>query len=212
MGYDDRLEEVVGVVALTSVTDESLIAAHLRGDPAAFRELVERYADGVLRYLTHMTASRDQAEDLFQETFKKVHEKAHTYRGPAFKSWLFTIATRAAIDHVRRRRRTAMLSLDQETDCGQESGSALVESISAEGAPDPAEELVREERKQQVREAVASLPVKQRATLVLAYYQQLSYREVADVMGCSLGTVKTQMSRALATLACRLPDSLSVTK
>ena len=212
MGYDNRLEEVVGVVALTPVTDESLMAAHLRGDRAAFRELVERYADGLLRYLIHMTANRDQAEDLFQETFKKVHEKAHTYRGPVFKSWLFTIATRATIDHVRRRKRSAMLSLDQETDCGQESGSSLSETLASEEAPDPADELVREERRQQVREAVASLPVKQRAALVLAYYQQLSYREVADVMGCSLGTVKTQMSRALATLARKLPDSISVTK
>jgi len=212
MGYDDRLEEAVGVVALTPVTDESLMAAHLRGDKAAFRELVERYADGVLRYLIHMSGNRDQAEDLFQETFKKVHEKAHTYRGPVFKSWLFTIATRATIDHMRRRKRSAMFSLDQEADCGQESSSSLAETLASEDAPDPADELVREERKQQVREAVASLPVKQRATLVLAYYQQLSYREVADVMGCSLGTVKTQMSRALATLARRLPDSISVTK
>lgn len=212
MGYDNRLEEVVGVAALTPVTDESLMAAHLRGDRAAFRELVERHADGVLMYLIHMTGNRDQAEDLFQETFKKVHEKAHTYRGPVFKSWLFTIAARATIDHVRRRKRSAMLSLDQQADYGQDSGSSLAETLASEDAPDPADELVREERKQQVREAVASLPVKQRATLVLAYYQQLSYREVADVMGCSLGTVKTQMSRALATLARRLPDSISVTK
>lgn len=212
MSYDDRLEEVVGVVALTPVTDESLMAAHLRGDTAAFRQLVERYADGMLRYLIHMTGNRDLAEDLFQETFKKVHEKAHTYRGPVFKSWLFTIATRATIDHMRRRRHAATSSLDQETDCAGNESSSLAETLASDGAPDPAEELVREERKQQVREAVASLPVKQRATLVLAYYQQLSYREVADVMGCSLGTVKTQMSRALATLARRLPDSIRVTK
>ncbi len=212
MGYDDRLEEVVGVAALTPVTDENLIAAHLRGDPAAFRQLVERYADSVLRYLVHMTGNRDQAEDLFQETFKKVHEKAHTFRGPVFKSWLFTIAMRATIDQVRRRKRSATLSLDREADCGETEGTSLAEAIASQDAPDPADELVREEQKQQVRLAIEGLPVKQRATLVLAYYQQLSYREVAEVMGCSLGTVKTQMSRALATLARRLPDSFSVTK
>ena len=194
------------------MTDENLMAAHLRGDPAAFRQLVERYADGVLRYLIHMIGNRDQAEDLFQETFKKVHEKAHTFRGSVFKSWLFTIATRATIDHVRRRKRSAMLSLDQGSDCDESGGSSLAEAIADRDAPDPADELVREERKQQVRLAIEGLPVKQRATLVLAYYQQLSYREVADVMGCSLGTVKTQMSRALATLARKLPESLSVTK
>ena len=84
-------------------------------------------------------------------------------------------------------------------------------ALEARDATDPADEAVREEQKAQVREAIESLPVKQRATLVLAYYQQLSYREVAHVLGCSIGTVKSQMSRALVTLAHRLPDSVSVT-
>jgi len=212
MGYDTRLEEVVGVVALTGITDESLMAAHLRGDRAAFRELVRRYGDRVLGYLFRMTGNRDQAEDLFQETFKRVHEKAHTFRGARLKSWLFTIATRVAIDAARRRKRTRTVSLDQPADCGSEEGCSLAAVTVSPGATDPADDLVREERKQQVREAVETLPVKQRATLVMAYCQQLSYREVAEVMGCSVGTVKTQMSRALATLARRLPDSLSVTK
>jgi RNA polymerase sigma factor (sigma-70 family) len=74
------------------------------------------------------------------------------------------------------------------------------------------EELVRQEQKEQVRQAVAALPPGQRAALVLAYYQQLSYREVAGVLGCSVGSVKTQMSRALATLARQLPDSIGTTR
>ncbi len=190
--------------------DESLIAAHLRGDETAFRELVRRYGDGVLGYLFRMTGNRDQAEDLFQETFKRVHEKARTFRGSSFKSWLFTIATRVAIDGARRRKRRATISLNQEIDCGQDNPSQLADTTVAEDATDPADELVRQEQKEQVRRAIESLPVRQRATLVLAYYQQLSYREVADTMGCSVGTVKTQMSRALATLARRLPDSIGV--
>ena len=197
---------------MTEVTDESLLAAHLRGEPAAFRELVQRYGDSLLRYLCHMTGNRDQAEDLFQETFKRVHEKGHTFRGPRLKSWLFTIATRVAIDAGRRRKRTPALSLNQPVDCGPEGCGELGAAMIAPDATDPADDMVREERKQQVREAIATLPAKQRATLVLAYYQQLSYREVAQVMGCSIGTVKTQMSRALARLAQRLPDAVSVTK
>ncbi|MHC4519361.1 MAG: RNA polymerase sigma factor [Planctomycetota bacterium] len=194
------------------VTDESLLAAHLRGDRAAFRELVQRYADSLLGYLFRMTGNRDQAEDLFQETFKKVHEKAHTFRGPRLKSWLFTIATRAALDSFRRRRRARMVSLDRQNDCGPDDGASLAAAIVDPDATDPADDLVREEQAQQVRNAVDTLPPRQRATLVLAYYQQLSYPEVAQVLGCSLGTVKTQMSRALARLARQLPDSLSVTK
>lgn len=193
-------------------TDESLIAAYACGDRAAFSELVQRYGDSVLGYLHHMTGDRDQAEDLFQETFKKVHEKGHTFRGEHFKSWLFTIATRTAIDAGRRRKRRTTISLNQETDCEYQDGSTLATVTATQDAPDPADEVVREEQKAQVRQAIEALPVKQRATLILTYYQQLSYREVARVLGCSIGTVKTQMSRALGTLARRLPDSVSVTK
>jgi RNA polymerase sigma-70 factor (ECF subfamily) len=193
-------------------TDESLIAAHLSGDAAAFRELVLRYGDSLLGYLFRMTGNRDQAEDLFQETFKKVHEKAHTFRGGRFKSWLFTIATRVAIDGARRRKRQPAIASVPARNCDGDDPTSLDTVAAAEDAPDPADELARQEQKAQVRRAVDSLPEKQRATLMLAYYQQLSYREVADVLGCSVGTVKTQMSRALATLARRLPDSASVTK
>jgi RNA polymerase sigma-70 factor (ECF subfamily) len=188
-------------------SDKNLVAAHLRGDATAFGEIVHRYGDGVLGYLIRMTGNRDQAEDLFQETFKKVHEKADTFRGGSFKSWLFTIATRLTIDNARRRRRRGTVSLDRQND-GEEDAASR---IACEG-PDPADAMLREEQRSQVRRAIASLPMKQRATLVMAYYHQLSYPEVAETLGCSVGTVKTQMSRALASLAKRLPDSVSVTK
>jgi len=189
-------------------SDESLIAAHLQGDPVAFRELVQRYGDGVLGYLCRMTGNRDQAEDLFQETFTRVHEKARTYRGGSFKSWLFTIATRAAIDTIRRRKHAATISLDHDTD-GDDDPPPVANAV-AQDAADPAREVVRQEQKEQVRQAIASLPPGQRAALVLAYYQQLSYQEVAATLGCSVGAVKTQMSRALAKLAQRLPDAVDV--
>jgi RNA polymerase sigma-70 factor (ECF subfamily) len=158
-----------------------------------------------------MTGNRDQAEDLFQETFKRVHEKAHTFRGGGFKSWLFTIATRLTIDGVRRNKRQVTISQYPRTDCGEEEDSQLT-AVADQKASSPAEELVRQEQKEQVRKAIDSLPPGQRSTLVLAYYQQLSYREVAEVLGCSVGSVKTQMSRALATLARQLPDSIGATK
>ena len=71
---------------------------------------------------------------------------------------------------------------------------------------EPSDELIRAEQTSQVRDAVASLPEKQRATLILVYYQKLSYTQAAESMGCSLGTVKTQMFRALQALVKRLPD------
>jgi len=192
-------------------SDNSLIEAHRRGDQDAFGELVRRYGDGVLGYLVKMSRNREQAEDLFQETFKRVHEKAHTFRGSHFKSWLFRIATHVAIDGLRKRKRRQAVSLNQPLDCPDGDNCESLEAVAvADDSCDPSQEAERAEQVEKVREAVASLPDRQRATLILAYYQQLSYREVAAMLGCSIGTVKTQMYRALRTLAERLPDVTGV--
>jgi RNA polymerase sigma-70 factor (ECF subfamily) len=159
-----------------------------------------------------MTGSIEQAEDLFQETFKRVYEKADTFRGTRFKSWLFAIATNVAIDSMRRSKRLQVVSLNQKVDCDEQEGQELGAVAVADESYEPSEEVVRAEQKEQVRQALDMLPARQRATLVLAYYQQLSYPEVAQVLGCSVGTVKTQMYRALKSLAQRLPDISGVAK
>jgi RNA polymerase sigma-70 factor (ECF subfamily) len=187
-------------------TDKSLLDAHRQGDSTAFGELVRRYGDSVLGYLTRMSGSRERAEDLFQETFKRVHEKSHTFRGPQFKGWLFKIATRVAVDGVRKNKRMKVVSLNQESDCAGQDGSEFAAMVASDNSCNPSEQVARAEQTERVRQAIELLPARQRATLVLAYYQQLSYREVAAVLGCSEGTVKTQMYRALRTLAERLPD------
>ena len=187
-------------------TDKSLIDAHLKGDTTAFGEIVRRYGDSLLGYLTRMTGSIEQAEDLFQETFKRVHEKADTFRGSRIKSWLFAIATNVAIDGFRRNKRLQVVSLNQKIDCDGENCQELSAIAVVDNSYEPSQKAITAEQKEQVRQALKLLPTKQRATLVLAYFQQLSYPDVAQVLGCSLGTVKTQMYRALKTLAQRLPD------
>jgi len=187
-------------------TDKSLIDAHLQGDTTAFGELVRRHGDSLLGYLTRMTGSREKAEDLFQETFKRVHEKADTFRGSRIKSWLFAIATNVAIDGMRKSRRLQVVSLNQKIDCDGENCQELSAVAVADNSYEPSQKAIMTERKEQVRQALELLPARQRATLVLAYFQQLSYPDVAQVLGCSIGTVKTQMYRALKTLAQRLPD------
>jgi len=187
-------------------TDKSLLDAHRQGDATAFGELVRRHGDSLLGYLIRMSGSRERAEDLFQETFKRVHEKAHTFRGPQFKGWLFRIATRIVFDGARRANRLKVVSLNQPADCSGEDGDPLEAVAVADNSCNPTEQALRAERTEQVRRAIGSLPAKQRAALVLAYYQQLTYREVATALGCSEGTVKTQMYRALRTLARTLPE------
>ena len=130
-----------------------------------------------------------------------MHEKAHTFRGPQFKGWLFKIATRVALDGIRRGKRIKAVSLNQQLDCDNPNSGQLVAVALADNSCNPSEQALKAEQTEQVRQAIGSLPSKQRATLVMAYYQQLSYPEVAEVLGCSVGTVKTQMFRALKTLA-----------
>ena len=178
------------------------MVAHRDGDPAAFGVLVGRYADSLLGYLVRMTGDRQQAEDLFQETFVRVHKHTRHFREEErFKTWLFTIATRRSIDLLRKRgRRPAWLSLDAEP----ATTNLAMELCDAAG--DPAWHAERADVKEQVRAAVDSLPSQQRAVLLLAYFHGLSYPEAATALHCSVGTVKTHMSRALKTLAKRLPD------
>jgi len=170
------------------------------------KSLLDAHRDSLLGYLIRMTGSTEQAEDLFQETFRRVHEKAHTLRGGRFKSWLFTIATRVAIDGMRRDKRMRVISLDRQAGCGDDDCPQFGAIAAVDNSSDPGEQAIKAEQAQRVQQVIKLLPTKQRATLVLAYYQGLSYREVGQVMNCSTGTVKRQMYRALRTLAQRLPD------
>ena len=185
--------------------DKSLIDAHIRGDKTAFEQLVRRYGPSVLGYLTKITGNRQRAEDLFQETFRRVHEKAHQLRSDQFKGWLFTIATNVAMDGLRRKKQMRAISLNQTSDCTNGCDS-LADLAVSDSSTEPSQQMIRAEQRQRVRNCIESLPDKQRTTLVLAYYEQLSYTQVAQVLNCSVGTVKTQMFRALKKLAKQLPD------
>ena len=105
-----------------------------------------------------------------------------------------------------------VVSLNQRLDCTDQDSEELSAVALADDSCEPSREAVKAEQAELVRDAIESLPARQRATLVLAYYQQLSYPEVAQVLGCTVGTVKTQMYRALKSLAQRLPDISGVAK
>jgi len=197
---------VDGAESPVQQTDKNLLDAHRQGDQKAFEKLVRRHGNCLFGYLMRMSSNRQQAEDYFQETFKRVHEKAHTLTSDRFKSWLFSIATRIALDGLRRRRRLKIVSLDGRFDCDNGRPQRLIGMSVADSGHNPSEEAIKAEEVRQVRRAISSLPARQRAALVLSYYEQLSYAEVACALGCSVGTVKTHVFRALRTLARRLPD------
>lgn len=186
-------------------SDRQLIQDHLLGDSQAFELIVRRYGSDLLGYLTRLCASPEDAEDCFQEAFQRVHAKAHTIKGKRLRAWLFRVATNLALDGFRRNKRRKVVSLCQAAlDGPGHEGNAM--DVLTDNTMSPVDQLQSSEQIQRVRDAIQSLPERQRATLVLAYFQQMTYGQVAQVLGCSVGTVKQQMFRALKRLAQILPD------
>ena len=184
-------------------TDETLMEAYQHGDETALTQLVRRHSGPLLGYLTRMSSNPHQAEDLFQETFVRVHRKADTFRlDGKFKPWLYTIATHLAVDELRRRKRTPlMLSLDEQNGDHHSMADRL-----ADGAAGPADCAESADLRARVRGALDVLSPGQRAILSLTYFEGFTYPEAARALGRSVGTIKKQMSRALRSLARALPD------
>jgi RNA polymerase sigma-70 factor (ECF subfamily) len=166
------------------VDDQEAIAAWRNGDPEAFDRLVARYQRDVYRLCYRYVNNHDDASDMAQEVFLRAYRALDKFRGDsAFSTWLYRIAVNTCLTFRSSRR------FDEE----------LPESL-----PDAREGLLdgiaREERAGRVRLAIQELPEKQRATLILKMYHDLSHEEIAGVMGSSVGTVKANLFHALGKL------------
>ncbi len=184
-------------VEVTVPTDEELLLASGRGDGEAFTLLVQRYYRPIVHFVHRFLARADQvaAEDLAQQAFLSAWKYAPSFQPRAKAStWLFRIATNASLNYRRyeRMRRPGVW--------GDRSGGAGRHDQS-EGAE---LRLVETERSQQVRAAVAALPANQRAALVLRYFHEFTYAEIAEIMGLSTAAVDSLLHRARRTLHHRL--------
>ncbi len=171
------------------IPDDDLMAHGARGDDAAFRVLVERWQTPVFAFLVRMLGSREDAQDLCQETFLRMVRSADTYQATGqFQSWLFRIAGNLARSRARRRKILRWFSFEEHHP----------DPPSTE--PDALQELEMSESRIEVREAIARLPDRQREALVLKQYQNLKYREIADAMGLSVNAVQMLLHRAMQSL------------
>ncbi len=188
--------DAVGIGA----SDEQLFADfRLRGDRQAFTELVQRYQRELFSYLRRYLGDAALADDAFQATFLQVFLKREQFEeGRRFRPWLYTIATNQAIDAQRRNRRHRAASLDRPGGDDTDTGSLLQMLLSRE--PEAADNADRGEQRAWVRRAVRQLPESLRGVVILLYYQGLKYREVAEVLGIPVGTVKSRMHAALLKL------------
>lgn len=181
-------------------TDEAVFERFLDGDTAAYRTLIERYHDDLLRFLTRLVGDRAAAEDLFQETFLQIHQSAHTFDTTRrFRPWLFTIAANKGRDHLRKRGRQRTVELSAPI--GGSDGSASFVDLLEVDVPSPDAAMDASERDWLVESALSRLQPALREVLLLAYFQRLSYQQIADDLGIPLGTVKSRMHAAVAAFA-----------
>jgi RNA polymerase sigma-70 factor, ECF subfamily len=187
---------------LARPTDEELMSRYRdQGRSVDFDELVHRYEQELYRYLARYLGDPSLAQDVFQNTFLQVHLKRGLYEdGRPVRPWLYAIATHQAVDALRKAGRHPTVSLDQRGTSGNESDAGSLVDLLVSDQAGPLADLQGEERREWVRQSVAKLPATLRETLVLAYHQDLKYREIAEILEIPVGTVKSRLHAALTRL------------
>lgn len=183
------------------VTDEQLLLDYRRtGDRELYAQLVYRYERELFSYLRRYLGNAEMAEDVFQAAFLAVHLKCELFEeGRRFRPWLYTIATNAAIDARRRNKRHRMVSLDTPREQDNEDVGRLMNLLES-GDPDPANAAEVAERGRLVRQAMERLPESMTAVIHLVYFQGMTYRDAAEVLGIPVGTVKSRLNAAITRL------------
>lgn len=186
--------------------DAALMLRVQRGDRRAFEALMARYAQPVANYLYRSLGDAAEAEDLTQNVFLQVYKSAARYRVSApFATWLFTIARNLCLNELRRRARHPATSLDAPPPEHEDAPARAVPDTRPDG---PVQTLLLTELEAKIQEALADLPETQRTAILLYREQDLSYEDIAAVLGCSLTAVKSLIHRGRETLKRRLKPYL----
>lgn len=176
-----------GPLAIGSLTDAELVQACLDGHSDAFDVIVERHQRAVYRLCYRFVPNHEDANDLSQDVFLRAFRALHRFRGDAtLSTWLYRIAVNVCLSRVSvKAPRTEPIDVDRHVD------------HRSEPAP---EMLLREERAERVRTALAQLPEKQRAALILRVYEEMTHPEIAATLGTSVGAAKANVFHALRNL------------
>ena len=172
-------------------SERDLVQSCQRGESDAFRALFERYKDKVYSIAFRFSGNQATAMDIAQDTFLKLFSSIRDFRGDAsFDTWIYRMVVNCCLDHRRRSWRLLPLAIDQSAKLRQ-PGDCL-------------SEMLRSEMDGRVKSAVDRLSADLRISIVLRYTEGLSYQEIADVLGCSIGTVASRLNRAHKELERRL--------
>lgn len=181
--------------------DVALVDRARAGEPAAFEALVKRHQAAAFAVAYQMVRHREDAQDIAQEAFVRVFRGLRDFQGQAaFKTWLHRIVVNLALDALRRRSRHPGASYDDAREPGEEAR----EEVGTRPDEDPDRALEAREAGEAIRMALEELPAPQRAALLLREVEGLSYQEIAEVLGCAVGTVMSRLHYARRRLQERL--------
>ncbi|MAE61902.1 MAG: RNA polymerase subunit sigma-70 [Planctomycetaceae bacterium] len=184
------------------LADERLIEQYQQGQHETFDVLVHRYRQELFHFLSRFLGDRAAADDVFQDTFLQVHISADTFdTSRRFRPWLFTIAANKARDHLRKKARRPAAPLSAPIG-GDDSGQTYVDLLEAD-LPMPHDLAESGELADRMSRTIQTMPDHLREILLLAYFEKLSYAEIAEVLSVPLGTVKSRLHAAVGTFADR---------
>jgi RNA polymerase sigma-70 factor (ECF subfamily) len=186
------------------LSDAEFMLRVKEGDDAAFDYLVQKYRRPLIGFMYRMTHNAATAEELAQEVFLRVYRSRTTYTADAkFSTWLYRIATNLAANHARdtrHERPEVQVSIDEPD---EESGTTV---DVADTRPNVEQDLVREERLAAIRKHIQALPERQRTAVIMHKYQNLDYKQIAEVLKLSESATKSLLFRAYETLRERLKE------
>jgi len=180
------------------MSDEELVRIFIGGDERAFRELMDRYSRRMVNYIFRIIGDRDRAEDLLQDTFIRVYRNIHRFdQSRKFSTWLYTIATNLAKNELRNAGRSPLMYF--QNFFFRKDEPQMFEAADKAGRPD--DELYQKQLGEIVSKAVDKMPNRHRLVFTLRETQGKSYEEIAEILGCNIGTVKSRLNRARAKFA-----------
>lgn len=186
--------------------DVELMLRVKRGDMRAFEQLVEKYKQPVINIIYRTLRDLAEAEDLAQNVFVQVFKSADRYKATAkFSTWLFTIARNLTLNEIRRRSRHPAESLDASQTEHEDQPARQFEDVKNYS---PTDDLLRGELEQKLQMALDELPENQRTAILLCREEELSYEDIAEVLGCSLSATKSLIHRGRETLKEKLKPYL----
>ena len=195
---DERVTNDMGGLAATLDFDAELMLRVKDGDGASFAILLEKHRLPVIHFLYRMVQNQGVAEELAQEVFLRVYRSRESYEPTAkFTTWLFRIATHLALNSLRDGKHRRM-----EERLDDDSAEMPARQVSDQ-RPSVEQRMVYQARTDEIRRAVATLPEKQRAAVLMHKYEEMEYSQIAKVLNCSESAIKSLLFRAYETLRAR---------